>query len=177
MKRFVRCGIAVLVLLLALPGRTAFAAGPETGTVDWQVGSRVDLHVYGLSLHPDRDGTRRRNVANEFNPGLGLAYEFHNDARGAAFVVAGFYEDSGRNWARLAGPAYQFKLGDQWRVGGGLILMQSQTYNRGDAFVAPIPLVTYDFGMVKLNAIYAPRYRQYNQFAVFGLYLSIPLGP
>ena len=27
---------------------------------------------------------------------------------------------------------------------------------------------------VKLNAIFVPRYREYNQFAVFGLYFSIP---
>jgi hypothetical protein len=29
---------------------------------------------------------------------------------------------------------------------------------------------------VKLNAIYAPRFQQANNFAVFGFYFSIPLG-
>jgi hypothetical protein len=28
---------------------------------------------------------------------------------------------------------------------------------------------------VKLNAIYLPRYGDYNQFAVFGFYFSVPL--
>jgi hypothetical protein len=29
---------------------------------------------------------------------------------------------------------------------------------------------------VKLNAIYVPRYGEYNEFAVFGFYFSLPLG-
>jgi len=28
---------------------------------------------------------------------------------------------------------------------------------------------------VKLNAVYVPRYRGYNEFAVFGFYCSLPL--
>ena len=38
------------------------------------------------------------------------------------------------------------------------------------------PILTYDLGAVKLNAIYVPRYGDYNQFAVFGFYFSLPLG-
>jgi hypothetical protein len=37
-------------------------------------------------------------------------------------------------------------------------------------------MATYDLGVVKLNAIYVPRYQQ-NRFAAFGLYFSIPLSP
>jgi hypothetical protein len=44
----------------------------------------------------------------------------------------------------------------------------------GRTVVAPIPLLTYDLGAVILNAIYAPRFQQYNNFAVFCLYFSIP---
>jgi len=29
---------------------------------------------------------------------------------------------------------------------------------------------------VKLNAVYVPRYGEYNKFAVFGFYFSVPLG-
>lgn len=131
------------------------------------------MHVYGFSYHTDREGVRRNHVDNELNLGLGLGYEFHNDDRGTAFVAAGFYKDSGRNWAKLAGPGYQFKLGDRWRLGATLPLIQSRTYNNGRAFVAPIPLLSYDLGVAKLNAVYAPRFQQ-NQFAVFGFYLSLP---
>lgn len=136
--------------------------------------SNLSLHVYGLSYHTDREGARRRNVDNELNPGLGLGYEFHNDDRGVAFFAAGFYEDSGRSLAKLAGPGYQFKLGNRWRLGAVLPVIQSRTYNNGRAFIVPIPLLTYDLGAVRLNAVYAPRYGQHNEFAVFGLYLSIP---
>jgi hypothetical protein len=107
------------------------------------------------------------------NTGLGLTYEFHNDARGVGFFEAGFYRDSGRNWAKVAGPGYQVKLDERWRLGAVLYVIDSRTYNDGRIFVAPIPLLTYDLGNAKLNAIYAPRIQD-NHFAVFGLYLSIP---
>lgn len=117
---------------------------------------------------------RRSRLDKEVNLGLGLSYTFHDDERGAAFFTAGIYQDSGRNWAKLAGPGYQFKLGDRWRLGVALPVMHSRTYNNSRVFVAPIPLLTYDLGVVKLNAVYAPRFQQYNNFAVFGVYFSIP---
>jgi len=61
-------------------------------------------------------------------------------------------------------------------LGGALMGIDSPTYNHGSFFIAPLPMATYDLGAVKLNAIYVPRY-QYNRFAVFGLYFSIPLAP
>lgn len=85
------------------------------------------------------------------------------------------YGDSGRNLAKVAGIGYQYKLGRRWRLGGALMAIQSETYSQGKTFIAPIPLLTYDFGPVKVNAIYLPKYGDYNQFAVFGLYFSIPL--
>ena len=45
----------------------------------------------------------------------------------------------------------------------------------GSLFVAPIPILTYDFDALKLNALYVPRYGEYNKYAVFGFYLSVPL--
>ena len=112
---------------------------------------------------------------NELNVGLGLNYTIHDDERGIGFVEAGFYGDSGNNLAKVAGIGYQYKLGKHWRLGGALLAVQSETYNNGNAFIAPIPLLTYDFGPVKVNAIYVPKYGDYNQFAVFGVYFSIPL--
>lgn len=136
----------------------------------------LNLHLYGFSYHTDRQGVRRGGLDNELNLGLGINYVFRENARSVSFVEAGVYRDSGRNWARLAGAGYQFKLGERWRLGGALIGVHSPTYNNGKFFIAPLPILTYDFGTVKLNAIYAPRYKDYNQFAVFGFYLSLPLG-
>lgn len=137
---------------------------------------KLNLHVFGFSYHPDRAGTRDRHLDNEVNLGLGLNYEIHNDARGVASLEAGFFKDSGSNWAKFAGVGYQFKLGKRWSLGADLLAIDSQTYNNGRGFIAPIPHLTYDFGLVKLNAIYVPRVRERNQFSVFGFYLTLPMG-
>ena len=118
----------------------------------------------------------RQHLDNEFNPGLGLHYELAGDARGASFAEAGAYRDSGSNWAKFAALGYQLKLGERWRAGAALALFNSRTYNRGAAFIAMIPLVTYDFGPFKVNAVYLPKIEPYNEVAAFGFYISIPLG-
>jgi len=162
-----------------LPFLAAALVSLECGALEPVPGAALpgefSLHVYGLSYHPDQAGVKRAHVDNQVNPGLGLGYEFHNDALGVAFVAAGFYEDSGRNVAKLAGPGYQFKLGERWRLGATLPVIQSRTYNGGRAFIAPIPMLGYDFGIARLNAVYAPRFQK-NEFAVFGFYLSVPFG-
>jgi len=33
----------------------------------------------------------------------------------------------------------------------------------------------YDLGKIQINAVYIPRIPDYNEFAVFGFYVSIPL--
>jgi hypothetical protein len=171
-----------LALALALfPGvvlRTAAAdasvqasaeAGPASGS------SNFDLLVYGFSYHPDREAAHAQQVDNEFNPGLGLNYEFRKTETGVAYFGVGVYRDSGGSWAKLAGPGYQFRLGDRWRLGAGFLLLKSSTYHNGDLLFAPIPLLTYDLGRVKINAFYAPQYKQYNTVDVFGVYFGIPL--
>ncbi len=136
----------------------------------------LNVHIYGFSYHPDRQGVRRNRVGNEANLGFGLNYAFHEDARGVGFVEGGFYRDSGRNIAKLGGAGYQFKLGESWRLGGALVGIHSPTYNRGRFFIAPMPIISYGLGPVTLNATYAPRFRDYNRFAVYGFYFSIPFG-
>ena len=95
--------------------------------------------------------------------------------RGVTFAEVGAYYDSGREWAKFAALGYQFKVADHWRIGGALAAVDSRTYNDGVAFVAMIPLVTYDFGRVKLNAVYYPRISRYSEVAAFGVYVSVPL--
>ena len=155
--------LAAAVLSLASTG----AARPADG--------RLFVDVYGLSYHTNRSGVHAAHLDNEVNTGLGLEYEFPGDARGVGFVGAGVYRDSGRHWTAMAGPGYQLRLGERWRAGAALLLFDSRTYNHGRPFIAPIPILSYDFGPARLNAVYAPRVSDYNEFAVFGFYLSIPL--
>jgi len=135
----------------------------------------LNLHIFGLSYHPDRQGTKVNHLDNNLNAGLGLGYRLHENARGVTNIEAGFFHDSGRNWAKFAGVGYQFKLGDRWLFGADLLAMNSPTYNKGHSFIAPIPRLTYDFGAVKLNATYIPKVQKYNDFAAYAIYLTIPL--
>ena len=132
--------------------------------------------MYGLAYHPDRETVHSEHLDNEVNPGLGLHYEFSNTARGITFGEVGAYEDSGANTAKFAALGYQFKFGKRFRIGGALAVVQSQTYNKGVTFVGMIPLVTYDLGRVKLNAVYYPKFGDYNEVAAFGFYIGIPFG-
>jgi hypothetical protein len=90
-----------------------------------------DLNVYGLSYHPNREAVHRKNLDNQFNPGLGLHYQLVDYEQGTTFAEVGAFEDSGRNWAKFAALGYQFKLGSQWKAGGALAVMNSRTYNAG----------------------------------------------
>jgi len=176
------CGCSTLDsrIGIAFPG-----AGLTTTSIDTSVKSldefqradprqNLNLDVYGLSYHTDRNGIHNKQRDNEYNIGLGFGYKLYTNDKGSASIHAGFYNDSGHNWAKVAGLGYQFNLGKRWQLGAGLMAIQSRTYNNGLAFVAPIPLLTYDLGAAKLNIVFAPRFKQFNQFSVFGMYFSIP---
>jgi hypothetical protein len=150
--------------------------GPGSAVAEsWIDPDAIDLNLYGLAYHPDRTGAYRRRLDNRVNPGLAVHYELANNPRRITFAEAGTYEDSGRNWAKFAALGYQFKLGESWRIGGALAVIGSHTYNHGRPFLSAAPLVTYDVGRIKLNAVYFPKVGHYNQVAAFGFYLGIPL--
>lgn len=168
--------LRAVVLLMALALSGAVAAGDGNGALrlPGAGAGALDLNVYGLSFHPNRAAARRLGVDNGFNPGLGLRYAIDDNVQGVTFAEAGIYHDSGRNRAKYAALGYQFHLGDRWQIGGALAAFQSRTYNRGSAFVALIPALTYDMGPVKLNAVYMPKFGRYNTVDTVGIYVSIP---
>jgi len=135
----------------------------------------VNLHVFGLSYHPDQNGTRISHLDNELNFGLGLGYKLRDSAQSVVISEAGFFKDSGRTWAKFAGIGYLFKLSENWKLGADFLVIQSPTYNKGSVFAAPIPHLSYDFGPVKMNIVYIPEYKELNRFAAYGLYFTIPL--
>jgi hypothetical protein len=137
---------------------------------------KLDQNIYGLAYHPDREKVKRENLDNQVNPGLALHYELRNTERGITFAEIGAYRDSGRNTASFLALGYQYKVGEHWGFGGAVAAMNSKTYNNGVSFVGMFPLVTYDFGPLKVNAVYFPKVANYNEVAAFGLYVSVPLG-
>ena len=164
------------------PGPAAAADGDsgisskQAGPADaWLNLDAIDLNLYGLAYHPDRTAADRRHLDNQVNPGFAVHYELANNPRRITFAEVGTYEDSGRNWAKLASLGYQYKFGERWRLGGAVAVIDSHTYNHGRPFVSVAPLVTYDIGRVKLNAVYFPKVGHHNQVAAFGFYLGIPL--
>lgn len=154
---------------------TGVSSKQDRPAASWFNLNALDLNVYGLSYHPDREAVRREHLDNEFNPGLGFNYELASDARGITFAQVGAYHDSGKNWAKFAGVGYQFKFAEHWRIGGAIVGFNSRTYNDGEPFIGAVPLLTYDLGRIKLNAIYLPKAGE-NKIDAFGFYVSIPLG-
>ena len=54
-------------------------------------------------------------------------------------------------------------------------MLDSDTYNRGRPFVAPIPSVAVDIGRVRLHAVYFPKVSGFSRIEAFGFYLSVPV--
>jgi len=144
----------------------------------WSSAACADLgiNLYGASYHFDRQKAEDLGLTNEFNPGLGLRWRKPYRPTLDFFVDAGFYEDSAENTAKLAGAGALWHATQGLRLGGGLVLMQSETYNRGNAFIAPAPVAAYEWRRVTFNLVYFPKYREVNKTNQIGMWLTIWLG-
>src|SRR4051812_18327149 len=149
-----------LLLLAAL--LVPFAAHAELG-----------INVYGLSYHLDRDKAHKLGVDNELNPGLGVRWRQAHSERLDWFADAGFYRDSGRNTAVLAGAGALWHATEGLRLGGALAVLHSDTYNRGKTFVAPLPVAAYDFRRVTLNMVFLPKVHEVNDINTLGFWATL----
>ncbi len=156
-------------LLAAAALATLAMPAPASGGVD---ADALGISFFGLSYHFDRDRARALGVDNRVNPGLGVRYRFAQRDRWSFDVEAAAYYDSGRNTAVVAGVAALWHVGRGFHAGGALTLFNSPTYNNGRAFVAPIPLVAYDWGPVTLNATFLPKIERYNDVATLGVWVT-----
>jgi hypothetical protein len=130
------------------------------------------VNVYGLSYHVERGRAREIDADNELNPGVGIRKGLWNDGNHRVYVEGGIYYDSGRRWAKTADITYQYQLLKNLRAGAGVFFFYTPTYNRGDPVLAPLPVVSYDFGPVELNVAYAPKWRNLNDINTLGFWLS-----
>lgn len=149
------------LLLCATLAFPAFAQAGEFG-----------VNVYGLSYHPDRARARGLRVDNEVNPGLGMRYRLAYSERLDWIFDAGAYHDSGRNTALVVGAGAFWKPAERLRLGVALALFDSNTYNRGRTFFAPLPLAAYELGPVTLNFVYLPKFRDVNPVAALGFWVT-----
>ena len=133
----------------------------------------LGINVYGLSYHLDQDKAKALGVDNQVNPGLGVRWREAHSERLDWFADAGFYRDSGRNTALLAGGGALWHATEGLRLGGALALLHSDTYNQGKTFVAPLPVAAYDFRAVTLNMVFLPKVHQLNDINTLGFWATI----
>src|SRR6266480_2674658 len=146
-------------LALAFPGLGAAA--------DWGV------NVYGLSRHLDRAKARELHVDSELNPGLGLRYRVPRDERLDWIFDTGFYRDSGRNRAFFAGAGASWHATGHLRLAGALTFFKSDTYNRGRAGIAPLPVAVWETRAVSFNLVFFPKVPETNSIATLGFWLTL----
>lgn len=140
---------------------------PLAHAADWGV------NVYGLSWHFDRDKAKELGDDNGINPGLGVRWRPEKGEQLSWFVDAGAYHDSGRNTAVLAGLGLHWHATESLRLGGALVFLNSQTYNNGKSFVAPLPIAAWEFRRVMLNMVYMPKVRDLNDINTLGFWATV----
>lgn len=155
------------LILLALSLTAPLALAGELG-----------LNLYGLSHHWEREEARRIGTDHEFNPGLGLRYGLDGTTLCATpFLEAAAYRDSGAKTAIYAALGCKgWELARGVRLGGALAAFHSDTYNRGDPFIAPVPLLTWEVGKVTLNVTHFLKLKGFNDINTTGFFLTFPLG-
>src|SRR5688572_16091702 len=114
---------------------------------------------------------RELGFDNEVNPGLGVRWRMPRE-KFNWFLDAGAYRDSGRNTAVLAGGGIFWKATERLRLGGALAFLHSETYNDGDAFIAPLPLLAYEWRAVTANLVYFPKVSGINEINTLGFWLT-----
>ena len=132
----------------------------------------LGLNLYGASYHLDRDKAKELGLTHEFNPGLGVRWRQAQSETLDFFADAGIYRDSKANTARFLGGGGLWHATQGLRLGGGFVLLKSDTYNHGDAFIAPVPIAAYEWRRVTLNLVNFPKWRDFNRTNQVGFWLT-----
>jgi hypothetical protein len=184
----VKCWLAVIVMfpklhILAIAGIAGLgglcneavnseALSDHSQTASEQKAGDLGLNIFGLSLHANRSAGH-----NELNPGVGLRYTFWDPApRWTVFGDTSIYYDSGRHWAKYIALGASYRFAESLRVGVGVGYAQSQSYNRGKPFFAPIPGIAFEYRQVMFNAVLLPSESSNSKVAGLAFFVTIPLG-
>jgi hypothetical protein len=164
-----RTGAAAFVgkLILARAGLVILLAASSPALAQGELG----INLYGLSYHFERERAHELGLDNEVNPGLGARWRIPGEAFDG-FLDAGAYRDSGRNTAVLAGGGIFWKPTERLRLGGALAFFYSDSYNGGNAFITPLPLLAYEWRAVTANFVYFPKVSGINEINTLGFWLT-----
>ena len=133
----------------------------------------VGINMFGASYHFERDKAKELGLTNEVNPGLGVRFRKPWRDELDLFTDAGFYRDSARHTAVFIGGGGLWRATERARLGLALVLMQSETYNSGDPFIAPAPLAAYEWDRAGISMVYFPKFGDVNQTNQVGFWLTI----
>jgi hypothetical protein len=131
------------------------------------------INIYGASYHFEREKAEELGLTNEVNPGLGVRFRKPWRERLDLFTDAGFYRDSARNTAVFIGSGGLWHATEGLRLGLALVLLKSDTYNHGDAFIAPAPIVAYEWRRVGVSMVYFPEFSDVNPTNQVGFWLTL----
>ena len=138
------------------------------------IAGEVGIDIFGFSYHPDRRDSSGKKL-NEFNPGIGMNYIFHETNRSIFSADAGVYRDSGRNAAIFGAAGYRLKF-DRISLGGMVVVLKSDTFNNGNIVIAPLPVFSVRVRAWSFNATYLPQYKNVNRNDAFGFFATFHLG-
>ncbi len=171
--RALRASGQSLLVILATIGATAWGSAARADDEFKLTDGEFGINIYGLSYHFDQARAKELGDDNQINPGLGVRYGFAEWKRWSFFVDAGLFQDSGQNLAKLLGAGAMWDFGHGFRAGGALTFLNSETYNNGRSFIAPLPLVSYDIGRVTLSATFIPKVSTFNEVATLGFWITV----
>jgi hypothetical protein len=135
--------------------------------------AELGVNLFGASYHFEREKAEELGLTNEVNPGLGVRFRKPWRERLDLFTDAGFYRDSARNTAVFIGSGGLWHATEGARLGLALVLLKSDTYNNGDAFIAPAPLVAYEWDRVGVSMVYFPKFGDVNPTNQVGFWLTL----
>ena len=152
-----------ILLVLALLFVVSSASGYEFG-----------LNLHGFSYHPDETDSNGLKFKS-FNPGVGGRFVLSESKRHVWLTEGGIYKNSSGHASKYVGAGYRFKLPVGFQIGPSIALYQSPDQNSGDAFFAPLLVLSYRYQRVLFHVVPVPRYKDVNRNAAIGFYFTVNL--
>ena len=118
---------------------------------------RLGVDVFGLSYHyqsstyTDPDGNASR--FSQVNPGVGFAYSLVDSGSSTWSIHIGAYRNSLRTSSKFGALAWQWRCGCGLRAGVAFVVLNDRD---GGTRLGPLPLVSYGYRRVAVNAILIP---------------------